>query len=203
MKYRSEKFYGTGIRNIVDVISFEVGELRNTDIFDTLIESILKDSPFRKKLETIIRIFEEEIDLTFEENEDWDETGFIVKDEYAGTPVVKSFDGEEMIVNIDDEILTLTSLDIEMLDVIYKYASNENVDFFKELVEEINKVTNKNLKYALWLCDTKEDVYRYDIDGDLKDEDIDAYLESDIVLSDIGSDGKLYGYEIYPEIVYN
>ena len=83
----------------------------------------------------------------------------------------------------------------------YEDDETEGINFFKEVLSEIEKVTGKNVQYCLWLCDTKEDVYGYDLYGDLTDKDIDAYEETDIVLSDLGQSGKLYGYESYPEPV--
>ena len=72
------------------------------------------------------------------------------------------------------------------------------VEFFKKVLNEIKAVANKDIKYCLWLCDTKEDVKAYDLHDELTDDDIDEYQESEIVLSDIGSEGKLYGYEYLP-----
>lgn len=39
-KYRSEKIYGSGIRDIKKVVQFEIFELGNIDILKTLLESI-------------------------------------------------------------------------------------------------------------------------------------------------------------------
>ena len=74
-----------------------------------------------------------------------------------------------------------------------------SVQFFSDVLEEIKNVTGKDIKYALWLCDEKENVYDYDIHHELTDDDIDVYEETDIVLSDIGIGGKLYGYETEPK----
>lgn len=83
--------------------------------------------------------------------------------------------------------------------IIEAYTDKEiGINFFKEVLEEVNKITGKDIKYCLWLCDTKEDVYDYDLDGRLTDKDIDIYEESDIILSDLGPEGKLYGYENMP-----
>ena len=74
-----------------------------------------------------------------------------------------------------------------------------SVQFFSDVLEEIKNATGKDIKYALWLCDEKENVYDYDIHHELTDDDIDVYEETDIVLSDIGIGGKLYGYETEPK----
>lgn len=77
----------------------------------------------------------------------------------------------------------------------------ESIQFFNDVLGEIKNVTGKDIKYALWLCDDKESVYNYDIHNELTDDDIDVYNESDIILSDIGIGGKLYGYETLPSPV--
>ena len=77
----------------------------------------------------------------------------------------------------------------------YSADTCASVQFFHDVLEEIKNVTGKDIKYALWLCDEKENVYDYDIHHELTDDDIDVYEETDIVLSDIGVGGKLYGYE--------
>lgn len=86
-------------------------------------------------------------------------------------------------------------------DLIEKANTNTSIgiQFFEKVLLEIEKATGKKIKYCLWLCDTKDNVRRYDIRNELSDEDIDAYEESDIILSDIGSDGCLYGYEENPK----
>jgi len=48
--YRTESFSGSGEREAEVVMSFEVFELMNTDILDTLSEGILKDHPIAAKL---------------------------------------------------------------------------------------------------------------------------------------------------------
>lgn len=76
----------------------------------------------------------------------------------------------------------------------------KGMTFFQIVINEINRTLGKEIKYCLWLADSKEDVRAYCVgDQVLKEEDIDAYEESDVILSDIGSEGKLYGYEVLPE----
>ena len=75
------------------------------------------------------------------------------------------------------------------------------VEFFKDVLAEIKQITGKDVRYCLWLCDAKEDLQEYDLHNELTDDDIDVYEESDIVLSDTGTSGKLYGYETMPEPV--
>lgn len=63
--YRSEDSYGSGIRDILDVMVFEIYELENTDILDyclkhylqnTMLEDIVKDV-----IDNVISFSEEEI----------------------------------------------------------------------------------------------------------------------------------------------
>ncbi len=89
-----------------------------------------------------------------------------------------------------------------LYNIITSHNSNDenspSVRFFKEILQEIKRITGKDIKYCLWLCDTPEDVKRYDIHNELEDKDIDVYIESDIILSNIGVDGCLYGFETLP-----
>jgi hypothetical protein len=89
----------------------------------------------------------------------------------------------------------------ELYDLICNAYEDKNlgVSFFKDVLEEIKNVTGKDIKYCIWLCDSKEDVCRYDLDGTLSNDDIDAYEESNVILSDIANEGKLYGYEECPK----
>jgi len=77
--------------------------------------------------------------------------------------------------------------------------SDECINFFKAVLEEIQKVTGKDIKYCLWLCNNKNEVYAYDMHKELADADIDSYDETDVILSNMGTDGCLYGYENMPE----
>ena len=51
MKYRHDT--GTAITNAVDVIRFEIFELGNTDILDTMKQSILKDDIVTKTFDEL------------------------------------------------------------------------------------------------------------------------------------------------------
>lgn len=106
---------------------------------------------------------------------------------------------------IDFELSTMASdyldTDGKIFDIVQNYDSDskEAVSLFEKVLQEVNKATGKNIKYVLWLCDSKEDLYKnYNDDGNLTDDDIDEYEDSDVILSDLGGDGKLYGYEELP-----
>ena len=63
------------------------------------------------------------------------------------------------------------------------------------MIKEINKQTDHDLKYALWLADKSVvlDMYAYD------SLNVDAYETSDIILSNLGADGILFAYDYEPE----
>lgn len=72
--------------------------------------------------------------------------------------------------------------------------------FFKEALEEIDRLYGVNIRYALWLADppvvlSPDCGYGRDLTDDFP---IDAYETGPIILSDLGYDGTLYGYEEYP-----
>jgi hypothetical protein len=138
MKYRSERIYGEGHLDATKVIQYEIFELRNTDILDTLAKTILKDSDISLRLTLL----------------------------------------SELISNGDE---------------------NSKTSIAEDIVHEIYRFTGKKIRYVLWLCDTKEDVKSYS--SELDNDDIDCYYESDLVLSDLGREGKLYGYEFTPRKV--
>lgn len=73
-------------------------------------------------------------------------------------------------------------------------------EFFRECLKQIKAETGKDIQYVLWLAEetTVREFYCQNLNTE--DYDVDAYDVSDaIVLSDIGYDGKLYGYEKEPE----
>ena len=63
------------------------------------------------------------------------------------------------------------------------------------LVDEISMLVGHPIKYAIWLADldTVREIYSD------SDDDIEAYEISDVVLSDLGEDGKLFGYETFAQ----
>ena len=200
--FRTEVPYGEGYRDAASVMAHETFCLRNTDIPETLTNTILKDSPIIETLNRLIYVIDNELEFLFED-EDFDENGLIIKGDnynYGETIVVEPFDGEKMVVlDVDGEEIILTREHIDLINIFVLYEDNENfynkgIDFYKAVLEEIKLVTGKNITYVLWLAE-KEDVIKIYGDGHLEDNQIDEYYTSDIVLSDIGVDGKLFGYE--------
>lgn len=58
IRYRTEAFSGMMERDAAEVMAFETFELGNTDIFETLQETLLKDSSLRDKISGFIRELE-------------------------------------------------------------------------------------------------------------------------------------------------
>lgn len=154
--YRTEQLYGEGYRDAAEIMAHEVFELGNTDILDTLSETILKNTPTGVHL----RLLSKAIDETIEDD------------------MIKEF-----------------------LDECYDDECARGVEYFKEVLSAIKDKTGKDVKYALWLCDSIEDIKKeYECpEVDYKLTEFDKYEKSDIVLSDLGLGGKLYGYEVEPE----
>mgnify|MGYP004628964953 CR=1 FL=1 len=153
--YRCDYLFGSGVLDVKDIIAYEIFELCNTDILDTLAEGLLKNSTLEETLKRLSEIISQDIE----------DTEF-------------------------DEFINKAYED-------YKFSYG----FVQDLLDEIKNVTGKDIKYAVWLCDTKEDVQRYAINEKIPEEDIDEYNISSVILSDIGKDGKLYGYESTEEII--
>lgn len=119
------------------------------------------------------------------------------------TTILKESEMQVKLEILEEELNNDTIADGDdgsLYNIIDNYQNDKELgcQFFRDVLQGIKNVTGKDIKYCLWLCDTIEDVYEYDIHNELKREDIDAYEESDIILSNIGSEGYLYGYEGEP-----
>lgn len=73
----------------------------------------------------------------------------------------------------------------------------EKVDFFREVLEDLSKVTGVNISHALWLADSDTVLNFYGKDLTTASY-IDAYEPGPVVLTDLGHDGTLYGYDHDP-----
>lgn len=142
LQCRTEDFSGSNIRLAKEVIRFEIFELGNIDILQTLKNSILKETKFSYKFDLLI-------------NEIYD-NGFI----------------DDMFID-------------------------EQLDFCQSILNEINHILNKNIKYALWLAN--ENI----IKNYYKGKTIDYYETTNIILSNLGQEGILYGYEYFPTKKYS
>lgn len=54
VKYRTEEFSGSGIRDAVEVMAFEINTLNNTDILRTLSSGLLHDTPTGAEMEQLM-----------------------------------------------------------------------------------------------------------------------------------------------------
>ena len=70
-------------------------------------------------------------------------------------------------------------------------------DVIHNILKEIKRVTGKDIRVALWLA-SKEAIIKY-YDG--SENNIIEYPTSDVVLSDLGEQGSLFGYESMPRPV--
>lgn len=133
--YRLEQLYGSGVRDLQEIIVFEISELGNTDV---LIYSL---SHYREY---------------FSDNLAGRLESFINNEEY--------FEAHESYIR------DLVNIYLRALSTKFGYP----------------------LKYGLWLAEKS----RFSIE---MQPELDAYYTSDVVLSDLGLDGKLFAYEHMPE----
>ena len=77
------------------------------------------------------------------------------------------------------------------------YTSDKEA-FAQKIVEYVSRQSGIDVKYALWLCDSKDDVLEnYGCDWDTED-DISEYPKTSAIFSYLGSEGGLYGYDVDP-----
>lgn len=74
---------------------------------------------------------------------------------------------------------------------------DEKVDFFREVLGDLSKVVGVNITHALWLADPNTVLNFYGKDL-TPDSYIDAYEPGPVILTDLGHDGALYGYDHDP-----
>lgn len=97
--------------------------------------------------------------------------------------------------------LTKLSDDIEIDNLIINDSGDSNmikyVDLLiTKLITEISTLIGKMIKYGVWLAELSAVTELYS-DED-SDSDIMEYETSDVILSDLGHDGKLFAYDVYP-----
>ena len=146
IRYRTEDFSGSGIRDAASVMAYEVLILGNPDILTTLSSGILKErGEISAKLANL-----------------------------AGELTRNGF--------IDD------------------MSFDDAQAFFQNVLKEIHSITGQEIRYALWLSDidTVMDHYGPHLQNEY---DADAYETGNVILSDLGQDGALYGYTDLPEVL--
>lgn len=94
---------------------------------------------------------------------------------------------------LSDKLIDMINNIIENIDD-YEKDDDELCLCVDMLIDEISKCMHKKIKYGLWLADRQNVIDFYN--GD--DNNINAYIKSDVILSDIGPDGILFGYDKKP-----
>ena len=75
----------------------------------------------------------------------------------------------------------------------------EKIGFFQDALSEIEKATGIRVQYALWLADKEVVTDRKGYGRNMAyDEDFYSYEVGPVVLSELGTDGTLYGYPEFP-----
>lgn len=108
---------------------------------------------------------------------------------------------------IQNELVGSAALTAQMKSMVNELDENgyvedmseyDQLEFLEQLRMEISSQVNKDIQYALWLADWTCVQKFY---GGT-DSDIEGYEISDVVLSDLGNSGILFGYvsEPYPVI---
>ena len=152
--YRTEELFGEGYRDAASVMAHETFYLSNTDILDTLSQTLFQNTEYSEEFKHMSNVINCEID-----------------DEKIEQFLDDAFNDEELGIN-----------------------------YFNNILKEIKKITKKDIKYVLWLCDSIEDIKKeYEINEPFISFNI--YEKSDIVLSDLGVAEKLYGYENKPILI--
>ena len=99
-----------------------------------------------------------------------------------------SFNVEELMKNFD----------IEQLEHNEEYRY-KLVDTLIELLQKRCNVPEEYFNYAIWACDTPEEVVE---NYDVEIEDVNCYYLPDaVLLQDLGSEGQLYGVPEIPECI--
>lgn len=146
IRYRTEDFSGSMVRDAASVMAYETFELGNIDILEYLRDNFLKDPALIEKVSAFI--------------DEINENGYV-----------------------DD------------------FSDDDRIQFFHELLDEVEKETGVPVKYALWLTDLdsltdKEHFYGKYVECP---ENIDSYEVGPIILSELDCDGTLYGYTDLPQ----
>ncbi len=148
--FRNPDYAGDGEADPVKVMLFEIMELGNTDILDTLLESdLIKNSDIIERMKSASEYIEEN-----------GGPGYYDEDDYTD----------------DDRAIK---------------------ELIKSIPDEIARTTGKTINFVLWLASKSDVETQYDGTGD----NILEYPTSDIILSNLGNDGALFGYETRPKPV--
>ena len=84
--------------------------------------------------------------------------------------------------------------DYGFVEDMYRFEKEEAVVL---LLEMVWRITHREICSVLWLAEREDVISRYNADED----SIDEYEVSDIILSDLGCDGRLYAFDYDPKPV--
>jgi len=142
--YRNDSYFGSGVRNLRDIIEYEMSELRNWDIPEYILGHYKLNRSLRKKLKGLV-----------EQHDNYD------------YPFVGGVD-----------------------------CRSDIHDLIEEIIAAVSAQTGIGCVYGLWLAGLDDVRTLYST----SDEDtIDCYRITEAVFSDLGPDGKLFGYAVLPE----
>ena len=79
-------------------------------------------------------------------------------------------------------------------------STSEWMEYCDKLVQTISKYAGQDIKYGLWLTDEESCKKFYAKNAP---HSIECYKTGEIVLSDLGPGGKLYGYKELPKAIEN
>jgi hypothetical protein len=182
--YRTEQLYNNaGFLEADIAMAYEIFELCNVDILDTLSQTILKDTPMGQTLDLVSKYITDNVNDGKEV--DWE----YFNEAYAQIEDKQYFDFEDFLEYID-----------ECLD-------DEDIakGFCDDILDAIKNKTGEDVNYVLWLCDSIADLKNEYEDlinfPDIVLDEFGVYEVSNIILSDIGTAGKLYGYKEKPRLI--
>ena len=84
--------------------------------------------------------------------------------------------------------------ELEMNGFVDDFSTKDKEEAVSELLNNLMEATNKKINYVLWLASKEDVISLYHAEK----EDIEQYPIGEVILSDLGHDGRLYGYSENP-----
>lgn len=84
--------------------------------------------------------------------------------------------------------------ELEEIGFVDDMPESDQLEFLERVRLDVSAQAGRDIQYALWLTDKAcvQDFYGG------RDGDIEGYKTSDVILSDLGRSGTLFGYELEP-----
>lgn len=119
--------------------------------------------------------------------------------EYLAQTLLSDTVWEEKLVRIANALGNDTGPEdiLQFLDEAHNNPE-AGIQFFHELLDFLKVHTGNEIKYVLWLCDTTDDIRTYYEYGSHTLTEFDSYRKSNVIIADLGKEGKLYGYTTLP-----